>query len=26
LKTTWNYIPEWFKDALPATLKPNSEN
>jgi Rad3-related DNA helicase len=26
LKTTWNCIPEWFKDALPATLKPNSQN
>jgi len=26
LRSTWSSIPEWFKDALPPSFKPNSEN
>ena len=26
IKSSWQYIPEWFKDALPSSFKPTTEN
>ena len=26
IKNTWKFIPDWFKDALPPTCKPASQN